>query len=93
MEGKQKYWVITGWDSTTKIYEKTVKLGCFSENQMKNLLRTLTAKHGLTDNEIVSSYARKNTKIASPLLLEVQVYGKPYCLSCGTNPYFTAQVK
>ena len=93
MKGNQKYWVITGWDSTAMIYEKTVKFGCFSEKQMKNLLRTLTAKHGLTDNEIVASYARKNTKIASPLLLEVQVSGKPYCLSCGTNPYFTVQVK
>ena len=64
MKTKQKYWEITGWDSTTMIFDTKVTFGCFSENQMKDLLRALTAKHGLTDSEIVSSYARSNTKIA-----------------------------
>ena len=93
MADKQQYWEITGWDSTTKIYETKVKHGCFNENQIKTLLRVLTAKHALTDNEIVSSYARSNTKIATPLLLEVQRYKNPYSFSCGTNPYFVAHVK
>lgn len=60
---------------------------------MKDLLRALTAKHGLTDEEIVSSYARSNTKIATPQHLEVQVHGKPYSLSCGNNPHFEALLK
>lgn len=92
LETKQRYWLITGWDGTTMLYEKAVKQGLFSENKMKDLLRTLTAKHGLTEDEFLASYARKNSKIAAPHL-EVQVSGKPHCLSCGDNPFFTAQVK
>lgn len=74
------------------LYEKAVKFGLFSENKIKDLLRVLTAKHGLTDDEILASYARKNSKISAQHL-EVHVFGKPYCLSCGDNPFFTAQVK
>jgi len=92
MTEKNKVWVIRGWDSTKQIFETTVNYGYFSENQMKCLLKALTAKHGLTDSEIVESYARKNAKIASPHL-DIQVFGKPYCLGCGDNPYFTAQVE
>lgn len=92
MKGNNRKWVIRGWDSTDQIFETTVKYGYFSENQMKCLLKALTAKHGLTDSEIVESYARKKTKISSSHL-EVQVFGNPYCLSCGDNPYFTAQVE
>lgn len=92
MKGNDKVWIIRGWDSTKQIFETTVKFGYFSENQMKCLLKALTAKYGLTDREIVESYARKNTKIASSHL-DIQVFVKPYCLSCGDNPYFTAQIE
>lgn len=93
MKKKKRYWEITGWNSTTMIFEKRVKCSYFSEKRMKELLMALTAKHGLTDDEIISSYAHSNTKIAIPSLLEVQVYNKPYSMSCGINPFFTVQIK
>jgi hypothetical protein len=88
----QRYWIIKGYDSTTEIYSDKVKFGCFTENAMAALLKALTTKHALTDDEIVRAYARKNTKLASPLLLEVQKSYNPFTLSCGTNPYFVARV-
>ena len=88
----QRYWVITGYDSTNKLCEFKVKLGCFSDNAMEDLLRCFTAKYALTDEEIIRAYARRNTRIASPLLLEVQKSHKPYSYSCGTNPHFNARI-
>lgn len=88
----QRYWVITGYDSARRICEIKVKVGCFTDNAMELLLKCLTAKYALTDDEIVSAYARRNTRIAAPLLLEVHKSSKPYSLSCGTNPHFNARV-
>ena len=92
MKHVQRYWKITGWKSTAKIFESRVKYGCLGENKIKELLRALAAKHGLSDQEIVSSYARSNTKGATPLLLDVRIATKPYAITCGINPYFTARV-
>ena len=60
---KQRYWHIEGHDSFEKIYDKKVKLGCFSENQIKDLLKALTAKAAFSFNEIAGAYAKKNTRI------------------------------
>jgi hypothetical protein len=89
---KQKYWVITGYDSTKKICEYKVKHGCYSDNQMKELLQCLTAKHALSDEEIISAFSQGRCKIANPLLLEVQKNSKPFSLSCGTSLHFIAHV-
>ena len=86
------YWKIKGWKSTAKIFESRVKYGYFGGNQIKELLRALAAKRGLSDQEIVSSYMRSNTKVATPLLLDMRIATKPYAITCGINPYFTARV-
>ena len=88
-----RYWKIQGWDSTKKLYEYKVKLGQITENGMKELLRTLTAKHALTESEIISCYAKKGTKIHSDLLEVQRLSGKKFTLSCGTNPYTIAMVE
>ena len=60
---KRIYWQIEGYDGLTKFYDQKVKVGCFSENQIKNLLMALAAKAGLNFDEIVGAYAKKRTKI------------------------------
>jgi hypothetical protein len=89
----QKYWKIQGWDSTEKLFEFKVKLGQITENGMFALLRALTAKYALTDSEIISSYAKKKTKISASYLEVQRLSGKKYTLSCGTNPYVMAVVE
>jgi len=69
----QKYWKIQGWDSTNLLFEYKVKLGQITEKNMKLLLKTLTAKYSLSDQEIISCYAKKRTKIYSNYL-DVQYY-------------------
>ena len=88
---KQKYWHIKGYDSQTKIYDQKVKIGCFSESQIKNLLKALAAKSGLDFDEIVGAYAKKGTKISNDLLL-IQKDGHYPIYSCGGNPVFIARV-
>ncbi|MFC1720107.1 hypothetical protein ACFL00_03090 [Pseudomonadota bacterium] len=86
-----KVWKIEGWHSTTKIYERELKLGYFSDNQMETLLRTIAAKDGLKFDEIIGAYARRRTKIANDLLV-VHSDRKFHSYTCGDNPYFTARV-
>ncbi len=86
-----KYWYIEGYDSTRKIYEKTVKSGCFSEKQIQNLLMALAANAGLNFNEIIGAYAKKKTRIANDLLY-VHRDGLHPIFSCGDNPHFHARI-
>ena len=58
----QRYWIIHGYDSTTEIYQDKVKFGCVTEKAIIALLKALTEKHVLADDEIVSAYACKGTK-------------------------------
>lgn len=88
----KKYWRIVGYDSTTKIFEKLVPLGTFSQKQMTEALRVLAARAGLTFEEILACYAKKNAK-GYRVLLEVQVESRPkFSMSCGSNPHFIASV-
>jgi hypothetical protein len=89
---KKRYWHIEGYDSSTKIYDRKVRFGYFSENQIQNLLKALSAKAGdLSLDEIVGAYAKKKTKIAIELL-SVQKNGPYPVYRCGSNPHFIARL-
>lgn len=81
------HWLIRGYDSTTMIYERKLDAGQITEDQVKSLLKALTAKAGLTFDEIVGAYAKRRTKIANDLLL-VQRDGPHPRFTCGSNPHF-----
>jgi hypothetical protein len=87
----KRYWRIEGYESQTKIFEKTVDVGQFTINQMKELVKALAAKAGLNYGEIVGAYAKRGTKIANQLL-EVHRDGPPRTFSCGINPHFVARI-
>jgi len=92
MSAKKSYWRIAGYHSTRKIFETELPYGLFTDKQMKTVLRVLTAKAGLTYDEIVDSYVRSNCKRYRPLL-EVEGPAKPkFCITCGSNPHFVASV-
>lgn len=87
----KRYWRISGYESGNRIFETQVPVGYFSERQVNNLLKALAAKTGLTLDEIVGAYARRNTKYSNDLL-RVQK-DKPHPVyACGDNPYFVAEV-
>lgn len=88
---KNLYWRICGYDSSTTIFKRTVKLGQFTENQMKQLLMTLTAKASLNYNEIIGAYATRRTKIANDFLVVHKDFAYPTFM-CGSNPHFAASV-
>ena len=92
MSHKRKYWRIVGYNSTRKIYEDTMLLGCCSEREMEALLRALVAKAALTYEEIVDSYAKRNTRRHASHLEVQRDAGARFILNCGSNPYFTASV-
>jgi hypothetical protein len=84
-------WRIRGFESLTLTFEEKLALGQISEKQMKQILRALTAKAGLTDSEIVGAYATRKTKIANTLLDIHKDLGQA-TYRCGSNPHFVADV-
>jgi len=87
----QRYWLIRGYDSTTLIFEKKVKLGQFTEDQIRRLLQALVAKEGLSCAEMLGAYAKRGTTISNNLL-EVHKDLRQPTYMCGTNPHFVASV-
>jgi len=86
------HWLIRGFESMEIIYERKVDAGQITEGQMKDLLRALVAKAGLTFDEIVGAYATKRAKIANTLL-QVQRDGPYPRFMCGSNPHFIARIE
>ena len=84
-------WRITGYDRGTPIFEMKVAFGQLSERKIMQLLKTLVAKAGLTDSEIVGAYAKRGTKLANHLL-DVQKDSSQATYICGSNRYFVANV-
>lgn len=89
----QRVWIIEGWQGQTSFWSKEIPYSTLSESQVKDVLRCLVTKHGLSEEEIVSAFARANSGFYAPHL-EIQTSGakEPWCMSCGDNPYFTARV-
>ncbi len=87
----KRYWLIRGYDSTNLIFEKKVKRGQFTEDQIRQLLQALAAKEGLSPDEIVGAYARRGTTISNKLLEVHKDFGQPTYM-CSSNPHFVASV-
>lgn len=88
----QRYWHIEGYEGTTKIFDRRVKVGYFSEDRIKALLMALAAKAELTFDEILGSYAARNARIANDLLEVHRSFGPKPSYTCGSDRWFSAQV-
>lgn len=91
MAQTENEWLIEGYDGFTAIYEKRVDVGQLTQGQVKALLMALTAKAGLTFDEILGAYAERGTRIANKLL---QVQREvPYTIFMGgVGPHFKASI-
>jgi hypothetical protein len=84
--------MIQGWDGSRKIFETEVNVNKLGRYQVIALLRTLTAKAGLTFDEIVGAHIKKRTR-GSTEHLHVNDDPEHHTLMCGSNPHFVARVK
>jgi len=94
-------WQIRGFDGDKLLYERDVPAGTITRVALESLLRTLAAKYGLCDDEIVDSYLRANCN-AYRSLLEVRTDMRPLganmstpamMLSCGEGTNFVAALR
>ena len=85
-----RVWQIRGYEGSEKIFETEVRISCFTESQIKNLLKALVAKAGLEFDEIVGAYAKRKMKEPNDLL-EINKESSLPVFSCGTNPHFIAK--
>jgi hypothetical protein len=69
----EKFWKITGYDGTAKIFERVLPLDSLSEKE--TLLQRLAAAR-LRPDEIINASLRRNAKSFAPLL-EPQQESKP----------------
>lgn len=89
----KRVWIIEGWQGLVPIWSKEIPGSDLPESRVKDVLKCLVAKHGLTEDEIVSAFARANAKLFAPHLEIRKSKGdEQWYLSCGDNPYFTARV-
>jgi len=85
----KRYWLIQGHNGSKTIFKTKVGIGQFTDDQIPNLLKALTAKMGLTCEEIVGAYAKRGAKIANDHLI---VHHDFPTYMCGSNPVFTASI-
>ena len=87
----KRFWRIRGHRGTDTFFDDTVPIGSLMDSQVKELIKCLAAKEGLTLGEIMGAYVKRNTKRANDLL-HIEKKGPYPEYSCGNNPFFTAIV-
>lgn len=78
---------ITVYDGTERLYSKTIKAGTISDTMLVEMIRCLTARFaGLTGDEIVSSYLKRNAKaFQDHLFIRRDTSPDRFIISCGDS--------
>lgn len=87
----KKYWRIRGMRGLEKVSELIIPSGNITDLKLDSLLQTLTAKNGLSDDELASCFYRKNCKHHSSLL-SIRYDNKNRTRECGADPYYSASL-
>ena len=87
----KRYWRIKGYKRFDTIIDVKIPVGSLTENKLQELLKCFAAKEGLSYEEIVGAYLKRNAKRAHELL-HVQKNGPYPEYMCGTDPSFVAVV-
>jgi len=85
-----KYWKIQVWDSTELLFERNINLSEVAEGGLKEILRLLTSKYALTEEEIILCNLKKNHRLRSKVLDIQRLCGNKYAFSCGEGVYTLA---
>jgi hypothetical protein len=87
----KRFWRIRGYKRFDTIVDITIPVGIMTEARVKELLKCFAAKEGLSYEEIVGAYVKRNTRRAHELL-EVRKNGPYPEYDCGNDPSFVAIV-
>ena len=87
----KRYWRIRGYKKFDQFFDETIPFGSLTEDQLKQLLKCLAAKGGLSYAEIIGVYVKRKTKLAHDIL-QIQKNGPYHEYSCGHDPSFVAIV-
>ena len=85
-----KYWKIQLWDSTKVIFERNIKFEEITKNGIKEILKSLTSKHALTEDEIIRCYLKSGAKLRSTILDVHKLCGEKFTFSCDEGVYALA---
>lgn len=91
----KRYWEVTVWDSTKKIKRLHIPVNQISTDKLHDLLRVLTAKYSLTDEEIVRCFLKRNIKSYLPFLSvrkDTDSALRTTSYMCGENPHSYAKI-
>ena len=94
MKKKPKYCEITLWSGTNELFHTEIPVGCISDRQLRDLLRCLVGKAGLSFQEICDSYVKRNTRRYAPHLeVNMESDQTRTIISCGGDPFAVVLVK
>jgi hypothetical protein len=86
-------WRIRGYDKQKQIFEKTVSLRAFTENQMIAVLQRLVCKHLDHDDIVAASRQRSSNSVTKHLQVTKQSSSSVHpVITVGRNPYFIAVI-
>ena len=91
----KRYWEVTVWDSAKQLKQLHIPVGQITRQKLQELLRTLTAKYSLTDEETAKCFLKRNTKLHLPHLeirKDINDSLRTMSYMCGTNPHCYARV-
>lgn len=89
----QLKWEITLWQSTRILFSTEIPHGCITDKMVADLLRTLVAKAGLSNDEICDCFTKQRVRRhANHLDISTEGTKTRFIMSCGSNPYATAVV-
>jgi hypothetical protein len=89
---KSVCWHICGYDSSTKIFDELIPVGQITQSNLEELLRSLAGRR-LSARELVSAYAKRNTKRFKGFLQireENDNVHRRTNYYCGHNPHYAA---
>lgn len=87
----KRFWRIRCMSGLSQISEILIPSGYITVQMLDSLLQTLSAKHGLSDDEIVSCFYSKKCKQHSALL-EVRYDNANNTRECGHDLLYTASL-
>ena len=86
--GTHAFWLIEGFDGLSPIYQRTVQASHISDENLQRLLQVLTAKAGLTPDEIVAAHTNRRAPGTNEFL---RVSREGQTFTCGDSPFFVAR--
>lgn len=86
---QKRFWRIRGHKGLDTFFDVMIPTGCLTEDKLKEFLKCLSAKEGLSYVEIIGVYAKRKTRFAHDIL-HIQKNGPYPEYSCGNDPSFVA---